>query len=639
MTRPVAVPPPIPPRGARGGERPAPPAPPRPPATGAGVPPQASALVDHAYESLRRLAAAKPLADAATRAAEQIERTHLAAPFTVAIAGEPGARAAFLDFLAGGQLFDPARQAPAGMVMSVRRGAATMCRARHRDGSVEELRMPVAGAAPEDDDARRAISEWEGAAAQAREQLPELLRVRPPWWAIWAWVMRWFLARRHRAELVALAQRNDALAEARRQLEAGVSDAGAAFDESRRRFAETVRSLADARGRGASVERLFIEVAGGPLPADVVVLELPPTAGADSLEHAGVDACLVVGGVSAAVLEVPLVRAALSERQRVYFTGDPATGDKHAGLRPLGGVAPACAALGSLLAGERALRLGRLAADTLRRGRRTLDDQLERSEKDFADRIARLELQRIADPEAYVALRAERVRPLVVERVHQLMEQATVEVAAEIERLAGGWTARLQAAQTTDELRSAAAAIDEESAAAVQSARLDGRRLLALGIAGSAHDLYPMLLADLPERAATAAEPVPAPLEVLPDDSDAGTKLGPAAPWLRSLFRSTEKTRAAVLERLGERMVKLKQVTAADVLDAEPRLVHALAEPLIAGLRAAVDRHGRKLEQALAAEREEILQERARLEPVARARDTAAADHRRLTELMNVLAG
>jgi hypothetical protein len=86
-------------------------------------------------------------------------------------------------------------------------------------------------------------------------------------------------------------------------------------------------------------------------------------------------------------------------------------------------------------------------------------------------------------------------------------------------------------------------------------------------------------------------------------------------------------------------MVKLKQVTAADILDSEPRLQQALTDPLVAALRGAVGRHCQRLDQALAAEREAIVQERAVLEPLARARDAAAADHRRLTELMNVLAG
>jgi hypothetical protein len=122
MSRPAAAPPPIPTRA----KRPSGPALARRPP---GVRAEAVALVDHAYQSLRRLAAARPVAGPASAAAEAIERVHLAGPFTVAIAGETAPRSAFLDYLTGGQLFDPTRRSPPGMVLSVRRGPATLCRA------------------------------------------------------------------------------------------------------------------------------------------------------------------------------------------------------------------------------------------------------------------------------------------------------------------------------------------------------------------------------------------------------------------------------------------------------------------------------------------------------------------------------
>jgi hypothetical protein len=638
MAPPAAGPPPIPARASAKPKHP-----PTPP-TASRAPTDSADLLDHAYASLRRLAAAKPVVGEATAAAEEIERVHLAPPFTAAIAGDNAARAAFLDYLAGAQLFDPERTPPGGMVLSMRRGPVTLCRARHRDGSVEELRLPVPPSpAPPERGGRAAaaastdaIVQAEAAQVAAYERLPALLRTAPPWWAIWLWVARAFLALRYRRQRAELAAGAAWLDQARRPVVAAGdgADAGAAFEEARRRFVDTVRALSDARGRGDSVERLFIEVAGGPLPEEVVVLDLRPGAGADSLEHAGVDAVIIVGGVTPSALKVPLVRAALGGRGRVFFTGDPAGGAADSRLYPLGGVAPACASLHGLLVHERTRRLGQRAADVLRQGRGVLEGILDKAEAGFADRIARLELQRIADPELLIAERMSKARPLISERVHQLIQQVGVEVTSELERLAGMWSLQLTHAEGTDALRSLAAAIDEQSPAALQAARESAQRLLTGGLAGGAHDLYPAILAELPGRPdAPRPAPVPRPVDLALGDAGAGTKLGPAAPRLKSLFRSLDKIRGDVVDRLTERMHKLEHVATAGLLDAEPQLTAALLEPLQAALRATVADHGAWLDAALASERAAIEQERDRLAPLMRARDGATADLHKLTQM------
>src|SRR5688500_2123623 len=139
---------------------------------------------------------------------------------------------------------------PEGMVLSMRRGAVTLCRARHRDGSVEELRLPAPAGGDEQsrEAARRRHAEAEAAQTAASERLPALLRTAPPWWAIWLWVMRAILALRHRRQRAELAAGAAWLEESRRQLAAGDAGAGAAFEEASRRFVDTVRALSDARG-------------------------------------------------------------------------------------------------------------------------------------------------------------------------------------------------------------------------------------------------------------------------------------------------------------------------------------------------------------------------------------------------------
>ncbi len=633
----TARPPPIPKRPARSGL-------PTPARSRPAEPTAPQTLVDHAYASLRRLAAAEPLTRTATTAAEEIERVHLAGPFTAAIAGEPGPRAAFLGFLAGTPLFAADRQPPDDMVLSLRRGPVTLCRARHRDGSVEELRMPAAAAPePVEDphaEARRELARREAGLATAQAQLPLLLRSRPPWWALWLWVMRWVLSLRHRHLLAGMAAEAGTLASWRHQLDTGQAPDSLPPEDSRQRFIETVRALADARGRGNGVERLFIEIADGPMPENVVILEMRPGAGADSLEHAGVDAVLVVGGITPHAMETPLVRAALDARGRIFFTGDPATAGNDDRLRPLGGVAAACAGLPRLLLDERALRLTRRAAQVLDEGQATLAASIARAETDFGERIARLEKQRVTDPEAVVTEHMNRALPMVVERIHQLIQQVTVELGADVARMANEWQAQLAASQSTDALRAAGSQLDAQSPAALQAARDEAQMLLGLGLRGAAHDLYPQLLGDLPRvPGETVPPPSPLPVELSFGEAVPGTHLGSAAPWLRSLFKSLERTRAEALGKLADRVKKLEQVASAVLLDAEPQMLRALCEPLALSMRAALERHAAWLDTELAGVRAAIEAERARLQPLVRAHDTAVVDSARLADLAAGLGG
>src|SRR5262249_33652159 len=166
-------------------------------------------------------------------------------PYTVALVGEQAARTAFLELLAGDALFERDRRPPDGMVLTVRRGPVTECRARMRDGSVEELRWPRDGAPPP------AASAPATSAIAPRHAEPGQLPGGP----LWRRLLRWLRALGDARASSAPAPR-PALAPAR------ASDP----------FVAAVRTLSDAGGRGDEVDRLFLELAGGLLDKDVAIV-------------------------------------------------------------------------------------------------------------------------------------------------------------------------------------------------------------------------------------------------------------------------------------------------------------------------------------------------------------------------------
>lgn len=247
------------------------------------------AIVELARSAVRRLASAAP-GDDARQALARIERVGMGPPYTVAIAGDLAARTELLNGLAGERLFDPARRDPGRIVLSLRRGAATSLRARRRDGSVEDRRL---GAEPEDAIAPEPVSpgaprrfergprsagEPAGRAQtvpaddapafrdaivlSAEAETTALVR-RPPWWAVWSWLVAWWRTWRPRRSQPSAPPPAApvAPAPAHRALANTVARAPRTADP-RQQFVDALSAcLAD-----DTVERLFVEVGGGPCP-------------------------------------------------------------------------------------------------------------------------------------------------------------------------------------------------------------------------------------------------------------------------------------------------------------------------------------------------------------------------------------
>ena len=625
-------------------------------------------VVELARAAVRRLANAAPAVDDALAALADLERVGLGPPYTVALAGDHAARTALLNCLAGEPLFDPTRHDPARVVMTLQRGSITALRARRRDGSVEERTLgalPAAGDAAVADAAVVAeptvvaeTTPLAGAIVQVAAADPMLVVRRPPWWAVWRWLLLWLRVWRSRPSTQVLpapaatpveppAPERPAPEPPAPELPAPELPVPAPrtivrAPERSKRVVDPRRQLVDtlrACFADEAVERLFVDVRGGPLPEEVVVIELPSRANAMALDGVGADACLVACGEHGFVMTAQLeeLLTIVPHLFAVGATALPAGCDPR--VRLLGSFAAAAPELTRLATIDRALAVGRRAIAVLTSGRAALDGVIDGAESGFRARIERLEALQIPNADDYTAAALARVRQTVVEHTHRLIRRALDQLDSTIERSGAAWSARLREATSTDELRTAAAQLDEESPAALQASQADAHRALVDDLTEHARAHYRELVSEL-RQGTTRTDAVPSWLtvEVPIGDMTSGTSLGSVAPRLTSLFRSLDTLRSEALAHLEQRIAKLRQRASVNVLDLEPRLEPAVTGAVAIALHAEAVRHGTWLEAELARERVAIDAERAQITVLAIARDTTHADERELVAALDALA-
>lgn len=608
-------------------------------------------IVELSRAAVRRLVDAAPDAGDARDALARIERTGLGPPYTVVVAGEPAARSQLLDALAGEPLFDPARHDPARIVLQLRRGPATALRVRRRDGSVEDRALdaePAGEPAPprpraaRHDDRAATVSAGDDPAFQdaivlsADAETTALVRV-PPWWAVWRRVAQWWRSwRARRSARRAPPPPDPAAPPAVRRGFANTVARKRAGDPRQDFVAALSACLAD-----DAVEKLFVEVAGGPLHDKVVVIELPSAASAWPLDAAAPDACLVACGARGFALTEQL-ETVLAIVPHVFAiaiagAGAPSSRDPRVRSLPLAGAAPRLVQLATI---ERALAVGQRAAAALARGSAELDAAITGAETGFRARLDRLEALRIASPDGHVAAALAQVRPAVVAAVQQLLRRALDRVDAAIAELGAAWSTELAAAGSADALRTAAAQIDDQSPAALQAAQAGALGALIDGLTERARAHYHELAGALRRRTAQGDADAPPWLtaEVEIAELTSSTSLGAVAPRLSSLFRSLDALRGDAVVQLDQRITRLRQVAAAGLLDAEPRLEPAVTGALAIALRGEVERHAAWLDGELARARIAIDAERAQLALLAIARDTARSDERELAAALAAIA-
>ncbi len=584
-----------------------------------------SALVHVSADALRRLSGAPATAQAARAAAEEIESAWSRAPLVAGLSGDDvAARTAFLDYLAGARLFHPVGRSGTVAVVRLRRGEETRFRAAQSDGTVEEmtlsgpetatLRARAAELRARQDEIGAELSARESALQRAQLAVPGPLRRRPPVWAFWAWLVRWVLALVSRKRLAAQASAAEQVGYVRAELTSVETEAQEMNHRAQALDATFVNRLrAAVAGGDGNVTSVELTVVGGPLPEGVEVV--------DPARPGETDALLVLSG------------------EQVIL----APADRDMAPRRLGGFVQAVAALPVLLESERALALGRRARYRIVVGADTLEKAIERAEAGFRGRIERLEALRMNDRQPFIAAQLDRMRKLVTERIHMTLEQATVHLGMEVERLGAEWARVISEAGSGDDLRTAASAVDSGSAAALQELAKEVRLLVAIGLNGATHDLFPDLVAELrklglPPEVASPPKielPPPAPVEVCPSLAAGHTErvLG-SAQWLSALFRSLDTRRSEALERVEQRRHRLRDVAMSELLDSEPLLAAALSNALGLALVAALDRYDQWVEAALQNEQDAIARDRDALSPLMQVREGARRDDRRLADLM-----
>jgi hypothetical protein len=559
-------------------------------------------LVELALGALRRLAEAPPAAGMARAGLAELEQI-AQRPLSIGIAGEPAARARLFETLCGESVLDLASRG--GAVLRARRGPITKVRALRGDAVVDELARPPERTEAEQAAQTRAgavrteLTHHEAAIARIDRSLPRIVRTRPARWAVWLWPVYWlvlWIVRRTVAERQ-LAER--AVGDSRHQLEASEQDAAALAAETQRElqhYRDALRTLCAGGARAAGITELEWILASGPLPEGVEVVELRDASPTNAL----VDAVVVVD-----------------------------EGDETAMGRTL-------ATLPAMAAEARTLAIARRAGDTLVAGRSALGAALDEVETGFRTRLARLEDQRLTELATFTAAQLARIGSEIASCVTAVMEHASVHLGAELAELQAAWIGAIASTTTADELKAAVAQIVEAWDAAARRVAEEIRVLVTGGLGGSVRDIYPTLVAPLrslglPEEHARPlrAAPTLPPLEILPSLDGSKGKLG-APGWLSGLVRSFESRRTSVREQLHERIEHLKEVSAAELLDAEPRLRATVGDALRAQLALALQHQARALDAAVAAEQVAIAREREAVAPVLRASQVARDDIERL---------
>lgn len=566
-------------------------------------------LIEQAQLALRRLCEAPPTAETALAAIRGITDTWPRRPLRVGIGGaNPAVRALVLDAACGGGVLAVAARVTGAPPLRVRRGPATRYRTLCEGAPAEEHVFVARARSSADvvDEAHRELARREHELAELERSLPPRVRVAPRWWAVWRWPMWWL--RRWRAKTQLATREGAALQIEAAKLRVAELDARD-LDRGSDDRAELARFFAGISGIRASVTEIELELADGPLGADVELIELSGAMRA----AADVDAVLVASrdGVLAPVSGGSAVR--------------------------VGDAAQVIRALPVFLVHARALNLARRARDRLEGARVLLDDAIDRAEAGFTARLARLDRLRVRDVDGLRAQQLEGLKSQILGHVGVVMEHASTHLGAELAKIWQAWNDAIDRATTTDQLKSAVRQIDDDWPAIARRIAEEVRVLVKGGLRGSVHDLYPELVAPLrelgsPERAMPAAPAMPAIAMLWSLSNPTTAKWGGAGEWFAGLFRSFATRRADIADKVMQRADHVRDVARAELLDAEPVLHAALSGALVAELDAAVGRHAAWLEGELERERTAIGRERVAVTSLQRIRERASRDSRDLVD-------
>jgi hypothetical protein len=554
-------------------------------------------LFEHTRRALDGLRDMATIPDLAIR----IESVWARQPREIGLDGDDIAgRTALIDLVHGTAMLRG--RAAGGPPIRLRHAQVTRARGRRGDGSVIEHVLVVRGdddvAAERDahdrrDAAREEVAARELALERIASSVPAFVRARPTGWRLLLWPIWWLLAWRRRHELAQRAEAAETVELARaaaRAMEDEVAALGQRGKLEADAYAGAVRALAASR----DLVELELEVSSERLDPGVELREV-------SAPAASFDAIVIVASTT---LRAP---------------GGAAIG----GFDTLAG-------LGEFAAAARAMKLARRACKTIAVAVAALDEQLARAESSFDARIAALDVHRLPDAPAFIAEQLALVRPQIVTSVNAVIEHASVHLGAELAALGEEWISGIGGCTTNDALKETIARIETTAAATLQRIADETRTLVVGGGGGSAHDLYPTLVAPLVPRglpdavSARRAAPALPELAVLPRLSTTPiAKL--SGQWLGGLFRSFDTRRSAVREKAHAQIEQIRELATAELLDVEPRLHAAIEQALAPQLVAACERQAAALASSIAAEQAAIAAERLQLAPVVEQRARAHA--------------
>ena len=474
------------------------------------------------------------------------------------------------------------------------------------------MQRQVAAAQAVADEAGRAVAE-STAACQAMVRsvdergasIPSYVREKPPWWAFWAWIARWFAMARYRtvlAEIDTARARVATFDEARLAAErasttaqqalgekiawvATVANAGAAQERKR-------AALEEGRSR---IEREIVEIdeiwrasrpssppttpsaapasraacAPSPMRAcgggrrQTMIVEIPslPVGAAvfEQVIHGDwarvtteADGCVLVGAE-----QLPPPALLLFGRASPAAAGERTRGaDRRARAAParppsgLGGAAHRARGAGS---GPEPHRppAGAAPAGGARAARRVRARRRGAHRRPAWVRPGR----RRRDPEA---------RDLIERETERLNEQ---------------WIASVVAARSKDALKATLATVDKDARAGLTAVREQARGIFAAAIVAAANDLLPRLLENITSRQFAPAEEPAAAFEPFPS-WDIKASIAPSISWFAARLRSFDSVHEECVNGLRGRLGVLRQRAMANLLEIEPKVHELLRDTL-----------------------------------------------------------
>ncbi len=574
----------------------------------------ARTVVEHALTALRNVSVPEHVARTTRDIANEIDRAWQRMPLVAGLSGNLVARSELVNLLVGEQVLDPFRRALGSAPLRLRRGPVIRFRALRANGTVVDKTMPSPESRDDDaelerkaEEAREEITWHVGALATAERALPAVVRVRPKPWAVWLWPLRWILGLVHRKALAAWRATRQRLEEAKHKL-AGIAAITGERDERERALRDTyygeLRLLCGGGEPGKDVREIELDVPT--LPADIELVELV----GELRASADVDAVFVV--------ERDALYAPTPDGEQVRL-GDPKE---------------VVAELPTLLLRARALTLARRARDKLGAARAEIEGELDRAEQKFRDHLHELgKLALPIDLASFIAAQLARMRPMIASSVNAVIEHASTHMGAELAQLRESWLAAVDAADSSDTLKAAITTIEEQWLTAAVRIADEVRVLVNGGAGGVARDLYtdtvsPLRAHGLPEEHLRTPKRAPEiePVQVLASlASPAPFTLG--GNWFVGLFKSFDTRKTELRDKVQTRSEHIREVAAAEMLDAEPKLHAAVSHALTAQLEAAIELQRSWHQQALADTNAAIAKQREALAPLAKSRDaiTAAA--------------